>query len=910
MRYIPTKMAGVFLILAACGVKAQNIVTFHNDNARTGQNLNETLLTTSNVNASQFGKLFTQPVDGQVYAQPLYLQNVRIPGQGLHNVVYVATEHDGLYAFDADTNQGQNSSPLWYRSFLDPAAGVTSYPSSDAFGCGQITPELGISGTPVIDTATNSLYVVVTTKEVSGSTTNYVHRLHAVDASTGNERPNSPVVVNASVTYSVGGASKTVTWLPHDYKQRVGLLLLNGTVYAGFGSHCDESTAGTPYHGWLIGFDETTLAQVSVWNATPNGSEGALWNSGVGPTADQSGNIYLMTGNGTFDASQGSVTSGYGDYGDSFVKLSTQSGLTVPANGSYTVSDAVNEAAHDLDLGSGGLMLLPSSVGSTQHPSLITGAGKEGRLYLLDTSNLGGYNSTNNDANAVQVLTGLGAVFSMPAYFNGNVYISASADYLRQYPISAGAYGSLGHENSTTFAYPGATPSISANGNSQGIVWLLESGNNLRAFDATSLTQLYSSGTMASRDSLGTYIKYSVPAIANGKVYAGTSNALVTYGLLTTNCTYTVTPGTTSFTSATTTGSISVQASSADCPWTGSSNSSWLQVTSGSSGSGSGSVSFTVEGNAGTARSANITVGGQTVAIMQGSSPDTVSPGGGSGSSQIFVFTFADSSGAGNIAVADVLINTYLNGRNACYVAYSQTANELYLVNDAGSGLLPGITLAGSSSTSNGQCTVSSSGSSAQASGNILTLTLNIAFTASFEGNHVFYLAQQDTGMANTGWHAMGDWTVPGASTPSLGPVSLSPNNGAGLNQVFTLTFTDTNGFADLTVMNMLINGALNGAHACYMAFSQQSNVLYLVNDSGSALTAPLTLGGQGFISNSQCSVNGPTSSVLRSGNTLTLTLDMTFTAGFAGTRVMYLAAGNAEGANSGWQPLGTWLVQ
>ena len=273
------------LLWSASGAKSQNIVTYHNDNARTGQNLNETLLTPSNVNASQFGKLFTNAVDGQVYAQPLYLANVRIPGQGIHNVVYVATEHDGLYAFDADSNQAPNATPLWYRSFLNPAAGVTSYPSSEAFGCGQITPELGISGTPAIDIVTGTLYVVATTREVFGNTTNYVHRLHAIDVATGNERPNSPVVVNASLTYNVGGQGKTVTWNPHDYKQRPGLLLLNGTVYAGFGSHCDANTSGTPYHGWLIGYDATTLAQVSIWNTTPNGTEAALWNSGAGPAA-------------------------------------------------------------------------------------------------------------------------------------------------------------------------------------------------------------------------------------------------------------------------------------------------------------------------------------------------------------------------------------------------------------------------------------------------------------------------------------------------------------------------------------------------------------------------------------------------------------------------------------------------
>lgn len=903
------RIAGVFLFWAALGA-AQNIVTYHNDNARTGQNLNESLLTLSNVNTSQFGKLFTYAVDGQVYAQPLYLANVRIPGQGVHNVVYVATEHDGLYAFDADSNLGANAGPLWYRSFINPSAGVTPYPSSDAFGCSQVTPELGISGTPVIDTTTGTLYVVATTKEVSGNTTNYVHRLHAVDVATGNERPNSPAMVNASIAYSVGGQGKTVTWNPHDYKQRPGLLLLNGTVYAAFGSHCDENTSGTPYHGWLIGYDASTLDQVSIWNTTPNGSEAALWNSGAGPAADASGNIYLTTANGTFDANQGTVTSGYGDYGDSFVKLSTQSGLTVPANGSYTVSDQSNEASHDLDLGSGGLLLLPGAVGSIAHPSLITGAGKEGKLYLIDASNLGGYNATNNDANAVQVVSGLGSVFSMPAYFNGNLYVAASSDYLREYPILSGNYGSLAHESSGTFAFPGATPSISANGTTQGIVWILEAGNYLHAFDATSLTQLYYSGSLASRDNLGSYVKFSVPSIANGKVYAGTQNSLVVYGLLPTSCTYAVTPGLQQFTAATGTGSISVQASASDCVWTGASNAAWLQVTLGSTGKGSGSVAFTVEGNAGVGRSGALEVGGQSIPISQSGAINAVSPGGGSGSSQSFVFTFTDSNGISDISVANVLINTYLNGHNACYIAYSEQANLLYLVNDVGTGLLPAITLGGSGSTSNSQCTVYSSGSSAAASGSTLTLTLNITFAPSFSGDHVFYLAEQDIVASNTGWHPVADWTVPGAASKSPAPVAIAPNSGSGLSQMFTVTYTDTNGTSDLGVMNVLINGALNGAHACYLAFSQPQNVLYLVNDAGSGLSPPLTPGGQGFIENSQCTVNGPTSSATRNGNTLTLNLDMIFSSGFGGTRVVYLAAGTVEGANSGWEPLGTWWVQ
>jgi hypothetical protein len=353
-----------------------------------------------------------------------------------------------------------------------------------------------------------------------------------------------------------------------------------------------------------------------------------------------------------------------------------------------------------------------------------------------------------------------------------------------------------------------------------------------------------------------------------------------------------------------------VQSSAADCPWTGASSASWLQVTSGSAAAGAGAVSFTVMGNAGPARSGSLVVAGQTIPITQSAAIDTASPSNGSGSSQNLVFTFTDSQGVSDISVVDVLINTYLDGRNACYIAYSKPDKLLYLVRDAGTTLLPAITLGGSGSTSNSQCTVSSNGSSAVTSGNTLTLTLNIAFASKFSGDHVFYLAQQDIVAGNAGWQAMGNWTVPGGASQSPAPVSVAPASGSGLSQVFTLSYTDTNGGSDLGVVNLLINGAVNGAHACYLAFSQPANVLYLVNDAGTALSAALTLGGQGSLENSQCTVNGPTSSVSRIGNTLTLTLDMAFRSGFSGTRVLYLAAGTQGGANSGWEPLGTWSVQ
>jgi uncharacterized protein (TIGR03437 family) len=514
----------LLLVLSSGGLAAAqtNVLTYHNDLARTGQNLAEVFLTLDNVNPNQFGKLFSYPVDGSLYAQPLYMAAVRIHGKGIHNVVFVATEHDSVYAFDADGNSGLNSAPLWHASFVNPDLGVSTVPGDDV-GCDQIVPEIGITGTPVIDPASGTLYVVAMTKETSGGM-QYVHRLHALDISTGAEKPNSPVVIQASVPGSGDGGS-TVTFIPKNYKQRPGLLLLNGVVYTSWSSHCD----GGVYHGWILGYDAATLQQIAVYNDTPDGSRASFWSSGAAPAADADGNIFVISANGTFDADVGGA-----NLGESFIRLSSRNGLAAADYFTpFNVQDLNNA---DADTGSSGALLLPDSVGNAAHRRLLVSAGKEGRIYLLDRDNMGKFQS-GSDSQIVQSIAGaIGPLFGIPAYFNNTVFFSSTDHPLQAFPIGGGMLStSPSSQSSAAFSYPGSVPGISANGNSNGIVWVIEAGQSaiLHAYDATNLArELYNSNQNAARDGLGSYVKYSTPTIANGRVYSGTQDSLQVFGLV------------------------------------------------------------------------------------------------------------------------------------------------------------------------------------------------------------------------------------------------------------------------------------------------------------------------------------------------------------------------------------------
>jgi len=499
-----------------------DVVTYHNDNARTGQNLNETLLTLTSVNSANFGKLAFFNTDGKVDAEPLYVSAANIAG-GTHNVLYVATEHGTMYAFDADTG-----AVLWHVSLL----GTGETPSDD-HGCGQITPEIGITSTPVIDrsAATNgTIYAVAMSKNSSGT---YFQRLHALDLTSGAELRGGPTTVQAKFPGTGDNSSGgNVVFAPGQYAERAGLLLINHTIYTTWTSHCDFR----PYTGWIIAYSATTLGQSSVLNLTPNGNEGSIWMAGTAPAADRAGNIYFLDANGTFDTTLNS--SGFpaqGDFGNTFVKVSTSSGLTVADY--FATFDTVSKSSADIDLGSGGALLLPDLTdGSGQTVHLAVGAGKDSNLYVVSRDNLGKFNSASN--NIHQELDGAlpGGIWGMPAYFNNTVFYGSVGSTLKAFSITNALLSAAPtSQSSASFVYPGTTPSISANGSNNGIVWAHENSSPavLHAYDATDLGhELYNSNQAGTRDQFGAGNKFITPMITNGKVYVGTTNGVAVFGLL------------------------------------------------------------------------------------------------------------------------------------------------------------------------------------------------------------------------------------------------------------------------------------------------------------------------------------------------------------------------------------------
>ena len=500
-----------------------DITTYHVDVARTGLNPNETTLTTSNVAAPTFGLLRTLPADGKVDGQPLYLSGLSIGGQS-HNVVYAVSEHDSVYAFDADTGM-----QLWKTSIL----GANETTSGD-HGCGQITPEIGITSTPVIDrkaSANGTIFVVGMSQDQSG---NYHQRLHALDVTTGAELSGSPTEISAS--YPGTGANSSsgkVVFDPGQYAERAGLLLLNGTIYMGWTSHCD----GGPYTGWLMGYSESTLAQTAVLNLTPNGSEGSIWMAGAGLAADASGSIYFLDANGTFDTSlDGNGFPTKHDFGNAFMKVSTASNSLSVAD-YFETSNTVSESAGDEDLGSGGALVLPDltdPAGTVHH--LAVGAGKDSKIYVVNRDSMGKFNSSGDGAIYQEISGAIGGVFSMPAYFNNTVYYGAVNDNLKAFPIANAKLATSASAQSTNnFQFPGATPSVSANGTTNGIVWAVENSSPaiLHAYDATSLQEIYNSNQAASgRDHFGNGNKFITPTIVNGKVFVGTPSGVAEFGLL------------------------------------------------------------------------------------------------------------------------------------------------------------------------------------------------------------------------------------------------------------------------------------------------------------------------------------------------------------------------------------------
>jgi hypothetical protein len=498
-----------------------DVITYKNDLSRTGQNLSETTLTPANVASATFGLLRKLVVNGKVDAQPLYLSQLKI-GTSSFNTVFVATEHDSVYAFDSDSG-----AIIWQVSLL--GSGETT---SDTRGCSQVSPEIGVTSTPVIDRnagAHGTLFVVAMSKDAGA---NYHQRLHALDVTTGAELLNGPMEIAATFPAAGGG---TATFEAGDYEERAALLLLNGTIYTSWTSHCDFA----PYAGWIIAFSESNLARSAILNVAANSSHGpSIWMAGGGPAADSAGNIYLLTANGAFETTMDAK--GFPnkqDYGNSFLKISN-AGAGLAVLDYFTMSNEVAESNADQDLGSGGEMLLPDmtdSANTVRH--LMVGAGKDSNIYVVDRDSMGKFNANSN--NNYQTLSGAlpGGIWSTPAYFNGAIYYGDVSGNLKAFKIaSAKLVATPASQSTTQFGFPGTAPSVSASGMNNGIVWAHENASPgvLHAYDASNLAhELYNSNQAAgNRDQFGAGNKFITPMIADGKVFVGSSSSVAVFGLL------------------------------------------------------------------------------------------------------------------------------------------------------------------------------------------------------------------------------------------------------------------------------------------------------------------------------------------------------------------------------------------
>ena len=539
----------VALWFAAPAASGQvSVWTYHNNNHRDGANLNETILNPTNVNPAAFGKLFYYQVDGYVYAQPLYVPNVAMTGQGTHNVLFIATEHNTVYALDADS-AGAGGGVLWKTNLGISAMTVTATFTNKDFGTRynggaytDIKPEIGITGTPVIDTNSGTLYVDAFTGEPGIGVTNYFHRLHALNIADGTERSFSPVLITASVPGNGRDSSGgKVTFNPKQENQRPALTLAVAIVYVAYAGYADTD----PYHGWVIGFNATNLVPLTnyVFNTTPNSTtaayggnagEGGIWMSGGGLAVDANTNLFFEVGNGIFNVTN---NSGRTEYGDSFIKLSTTNGLAVADY--FTPWNQLSLQAADQDVGSGGLLILPDQSGPFPH--LLVGAGKQGVIYVMNRDQLTAGNNHFDPTNSIdfvaQSVNAFVGSFDTPAYFNGWVYYAGSGDDLKAFSLTGGVLstGPVSTDGSRAFGFPGATPSISANGTNNGIVWTLQMGTPavLVAINATNLpNELYNSQAAGTRDQLASGVKFAVPTVADGKVFVGNAYSVSVFGLL------------------------------------------------------------------------------------------------------------------------------------------------------------------------------------------------------------------------------------------------------------------------------------------------------------------------------------------------------------------------------------------
>lgn len=533
-----------------------NVLNYRYDPSSSGVNSQETALTPANVASADFGKIATTPLDGQVYAQPLYVSDVDIAG-GTHNVVYVATEHDSVYAIDSDTGN-----VLWHDSFL--SAGVTTVPVEDTRSPDSIKPEFGITATPVIDPNTHSIYVLANTKEVRADGTHYLYKLHALDLGTGAENLGGPLTIADTIcndptneqtggdyTYvsgpsvngtGMGSVNGKVYFNALREFSRVALTEVNGNIFMAFGSHPDIE----PSHGWVLAVNAQTMSLWGAFNTTPNGDLGDIWQSGNAITVDANGNMYVVTGNGTFDTTLDA--NGFpinGNYGDSFIQIAYDpnssptnqniNGYGLKAVGYFTPSNQEELEEGDHDLGSGGIVLLPPSAGSASQPNLLVQGAKNGTVYLMNRDAMPGYNPAGDQVTQ-EIPSMFSMVYSTPAYFNGQLYYATTGGHAAAFPLTNGHLTTTpSSQSADTFGYPGATPTISANGAANGIVWMIDCGNNqLRAYDAGNLAhELFNSGPAGGANALNANaVKFSVPTVADGHVFVGTQNSLVIYGLM------------------------------------------------------------------------------------------------------------------------------------------------------------------------------------------------------------------------------------------------------------------------------------------------------------------------------------------------------------------------------------------
>lgn len=497
------------------------VTTAQYDNARTSALLTEKALTPRTVGVATFGKTNVITVDGDVYAQVLHLPAVPMASKGTHSVIFVATEHNSVYAFDAVSP----AEPLWHVNLSDVAAGATAVPSRDVH-CPFIRPEVGITATPVIDTTTGTIYVLARTKE-SGR---YVQRLHALDVATGKPR-HAPVEIHASARgVGAGSSGGTVSFDPLRENPRAALLLVDGHVIASWASSCDVG----PFHGWIMAYDAHTLAQVAAFNTTPDGNDGGVWQGDAGLAADEHGRIYAATGNGTFDA----ATPNGRDYGDAVLQL-TLGATGFVVSDFFAPSDQKLLEEQDGDLGSGAPLLLPDQRGAHRH--LLVLGGKGGGVYLLDRDKLGRFDPSSDRA-AVETMKAPGMVMGASAYWNGHIYSVWSDDVVKAFALTNGQLGAAPAAKGThVFTDPGATPTISANGRADGIVWVVETKTwngadrhaVLHAFDAANVAhELYSSEMNAARDRAGTAVRFAIPTVAAGRVYVGAKGEVDVYGQL------------------------------------------------------------------------------------------------------------------------------------------------------------------------------------------------------------------------------------------------------------------------------------------------------------------------------------------------------------------------------------------